>query len=267
MGVAAGFAAVNGTRLYYEIAGQGATVVFIHGFTLDTRMWDDQFLPFAEHYRVLRYDARGFGRSDLPTGEPYAHHDDLRALLAHLGLGPAAVIGLSMGGGIAANFALAHPGLTRALVLIDAGPGGHRWSSEWNEAMAPVGRVARSEGILLGKERWLAHGLFVPVNEQAAVGQRLAAIVGDYSGWHWLNRDPGLGLDPHALGRMSEVTAPMLVIVGERDLPDFHAIAAALKQEVPTAQSIIIAGVGHMANMEAPEEVNRTILGFLRDVL
>src|SRR3712207_1103532 len=107
MGVESGFAAVNGTRLYYEVAGEGTPVALIHGFTLDTRMWDDQFLPLAAHYRVVRYDARGFGRSDLPTGEPYSPHDDLRALLEHLGLGPAAITGLSMGGGIAADFAIA----------------------------------------------------------------------------------------------------------------------------------------------------------------
>ena len=69
MSVESGFAAVNGTRLYYELAGSGTPVALIHGFTLDTRMWDDQFQPLAEHYRVLRYDARGFGRSDLPTDE------------------------------------------------------------------------------------------------------------------------------------------------------------------------------------------------------
>ena len=83
MSVESGFAAVNSTRLYYELAGSGTPVALIHGFTLDTRMWDDQFQPLAEHYRVLRYDARGFGRSDLPTDEPFSPHDDLRALLEH----------------------------------------------------------------------------------------------------------------------------------------------------------------------------------------
>lgn len=62
-----GFADINGTHLYYEIAGSGPSLVFIHGFTLDNRMWDDQFEVFAQHYRVLRYDARGFGKSALPT--------------------------------------------------------------------------------------------------------------------------------------------------------------------------------------------------------
>ena len=58
-----GFANVNGTRLYYEMSGRGDTVIFVHGFTLDTRMWDDQFDTFARRYRTIRYDARGFGKS------------------------------------------------------------------------------------------------------------------------------------------------------------------------------------------------------------
>lgn len=95
-----GFAEVNGTRLYYEIAGSGRPLVLIHGMTLDTRMWDDQFEPLAAQYQVVRYDARGFGKSAVPTGESYAHTDDLKALLEYLDIAHAFILGLSMGGGM-----------------------------------------------------------------------------------------------------------------------------------------------------------------------
>jgi len=267
MGVESGFAAVNSTRLYYELAGSGTPVALIHGFTLDTRMWDDQFQPLAEHYRVLRYDARGFGRSDLPTDEPFSPHDDLWALLEHLDLGPAAIVGLSMGGGIAADFAIAHPGLTRALVLLDPALGGHRFSPEWGSAVRPIWAGAREEGIAVAKERWLAHDLFVPANEQAAVGARLATMVGDYSGWHWLNREPARGVEPPTLADPGRIAAPILAIIGERDVPDFQSITRQLADGVPGTQVVTIPGAGHMSNMEAPEAVNRAILAFLRDVL
>jgi 3-oxoadipate enol-lactonase len=267
MGVESGFAVVNGTRLYYELAGDGPPVVLIHGFTLDSRMWDDQFLPLAEHLRVLRYDARGFGRSDLPTGDPFSPHDDLRALLDHLDLGPAAIIGLSMGGGIAADFAIAHPDQTRALVLIDAALGGHRFTPEWGEAVRPIWAGAREEGLAVAKERWLAHGLFAPAHEQPAVRDWLRTMVSDYSGWHWLNRDPARGVEPPALEQPDRITAPTLALVGERDLPDFHAITRLLKEALPQTSVVVIPGAGHMSNMEAPAEVNRAILGFLHDVL
>ena len=96
-----GFAEVNGTRLYYEAAGAGFPVLFIHGFTLDTRMWDDQFIPLSKEYRVIRYDMRGFGQSALPTKEQYSQANDLEALLEHLGISDAAIIAHSRGGAVA----------------------------------------------------------------------------------------------------------------------------------------------------------------------
>lgn len=86
------------TRLFCEVAGMGQAVVLLHGFTLDLRMWDDQFLPLAQQFRVVRYDLRGFGRSALPTNAPYSHFEDLKALLDHLGIIQAHLVGLSKGG-------------------------------------------------------------------------------------------------------------------------------------------------------------------------
>jgi pimeloyl-ACP methyl ester carboxylesterase len=126
MQIQTGFAELNGTRLYYEVAGSGAALAFVHGFSLDTRMWDDQFEAFAERYRVVRYDARGFGKSALPGSEKYMHAADLKALLEQLGIDRASVVGLSMGGGIAIDFALTYPEATRALVLVDSTLGGFR---------------------------------------------------------------------------------------------------------------------------------------------
>jgi pimeloyl-ACP methyl ester carboxylesterase len=100
---------VPDARLYYEVAGAGPAMVFVHGFTFDTRMWDDQWSVFAEHYRVVRYDLRGFGRS-APEPVPYSDVDDLLALLNFLDIERAHLVGLSMGGIVSVHFALGHPG-------------------------------------------------------------------------------------------------------------------------------------------------------------
>ena len=92
-----GLVPVDGGKLYYEAAGTGEPLVFVHGFTLDARMWDDQWEGFSDRYRVVRYDVRGFGRSDLPSGL-HGHHTDLRAVIDHLGLVRPHLVGLSMGG-------------------------------------------------------------------------------------------------------------------------------------------------------------------------
>ena len=103
-----GFLDVPNARLYYEVAGAGPAVVFVHGFTLDTRMWDDQWTVFGERYRVVRYDLRGFGRSEAEP-VPYSDLDDLLALLNCLDIERAHLVGLSMGGMVLVHFALTHP--------------------------------------------------------------------------------------------------------------------------------------------------------------
>src|SRR4051794_29903296 len=114
-----GFADVNETQLYYEVAGAGDPLVFVHGHTLDTRMWDDQFALFAERYRVLRYDLRGYGRSASPPDRPYSHSDDLMALLTRFDMAPATLVGLSLGGLVVVDFAVTYPDAIRALVPVD----------------------------------------------------------------------------------------------------------------------------------------------------
>jgi pimeloyl-ACP methyl ester carboxylesterase len=122
-----GFAEVNGTRLYYEIVGRGHPLVLVHGFSPNTKMWDDQFEVFAKRFKVVRYDVRGFGKSALPTvGKDYSHTKDLKALLNQLGIDYAYVVGLSMGGVIALDFALEYPEVTKALILADSSIYGFR---------------------------------------------------------------------------------------------------------------------------------------------
>ncbi len=263
MEIQQGFAEVNGTRLYYEVAGTGAPLVLIHGFTLDTRMWDEQFVIFAERHRVVRYDARGFGQSAPFGTAPYAHPVDLAALLHYLGIPRAAILGLSMGGGIAVDFALAYPDMTTALIPADAMIGGHRWSATWVEQVGPVWQTARSVGIDAGKALWLALPLFAPAHEQSAVRTRLSAMVADYSGAHWLGGDPQRGSDPPAIERLSEIRAPTIVLIGKRDIPDFHTMADTIVQHVPGALKVVLPNVGHMANMEAPDAFNAEVLRFL----
>jgi pimeloyl-ACP methyl ester carboxylesterase len=244
------------------VAGQGQPVVLIHGFSLDTRMWDDQFDAFAQHYQVIRYDARGFGQSAVPT-ESYSHVTDLRALLTYLDLRQAHIIGLSMGGGIAVNFALEYPELTRTIIPVDAPIGGHTWSRELDESMTPIGDRGRAGDVAGAKQLWLTHPLFAPANEQPTVSACLAQIVSEYSGWHWLNQDPSQSLNPPANQRLHEIHAPTLVVLGERDLPDVHVMADTMQQRIPNARKVVLPRVGHMANMEAPQAFNAVVLDFL----
>jgi pimeloyl-ACP methyl ester carboxylesterase len=263
MNVESGLIKADGANLYYEATGTGDVVVLIHGFTLDTRMWDDQFLPFAERFRVIRYDLRGFGRSDPPIGNPYSHARDLQALFDQLDIELAHLVGLSKGGAVALDFALTYPQRCRTLVLIDTVVHGYRWSGAGSDRNALVWQRAREAGIPAAKESWLAHPMFAPAQQQPAVAERLARIVADYSGWHFVNDNPEQGLEPPAAQRLAELNMPILALVGEQDTPDFRQMTELIEREAPLAHRIILPGVGHMANMEAPEAVNELVVQFI----
>src|SRR5215472_17690956 len=119
-----GFVEVSGAPLYYEVAGIGSVLVLLHEGLVDSRMYDDQFGVLAQHRRVVRYDLHGFGRSGAPS-QAYSHHEALRQLLDALGIERAAVLGMSMGSGIAIDFALTYPERTRALLLLAPGLSGY----------------------------------------------------------------------------------------------------------------------------------------------
>jgi 3-oxoadipate enol-lactonase len=258
---------VNGTRLAYEVAGEGPAVVLLHGLTLDLRMWDDQFASLAAHHCVVRYDLRGFGRSDPPHGgEPYSHADDLRALLDVLGIERAAVVGLSLGGMLAVEFALTYPGAIRALVLADAAVSGFTFGPPMSDVLGELYRAARAESGAVAREGWLGSALFGYSQTLPDVAARLRTMVAEYSLWHMLHRDPRLPFEPPAIDRLAEISAPTLVIVGEHDLPDFHSIAGILSSNIPGARLAVLPNAGHMSNMDNPSAFNDLTQAFLAEI-
>jgi 3-oxoadipate enol-lactonase len=261
-----GFAEVNGTRLYYEAAGTGDALVFVHGFTLDRRMWDDQFAAFAKHYRVLRYDLRGFGKSAIPGNQSYGHEDDLKHLLDYLHIDRAHVAALSLGGQIAVEFALKYPHILDRLVLVDSTLAGVAFSPEWDAITGALWEIGRTQGAAAAMQTWFEHPLFQPTRANAAVWARVAQIIGEYSGWAFVNADPAVSPQPPAVTRLHEIVHPTLVIVGERDVADFQRVADLLAQGIANAQKVMLPGVGHMSNMEDPTGFNALALDFLAGV-
>lgn len=263
MNAARDFVTRDQARIRYELAGSGPAVVFIHGFALDLRMWDPQWSTMAGAHQVLRYDARGFGASDAPDGRPYRHLDDLLALMAALELDRAALVGLSMGGGIAIDFALEYPERVTAVAALATTLGGYAWdrrlAGEWGE----VGRVARDRGLSQARRQWIEQDMFGPARRQPEVAAALERMVEDFGGWPWLHRDTGAGAEPPAVTRLAQLRCPVLALVGDRDLPDFQAIASLLGREAPFGHRIVVPGAGHLVNMEAPRRCTAALTRFL----
>jgi pimeloyl-ACP methyl ester carboxylesterase len=260
---ASGYADVDGGRLYYEVAGSGTPVVLLHAFALDTRMWDDQFELFARDYRVIRYDARGFGRSSTPTpGQPYSHAEDLAALLAKLDAHKPHLVGASMGGRFTLDFAVTQPDAMRSVVVIDTVIGGWPWSREWLEAYSPVIQAGRRGDIAAAKAAWLALPVFASVRENPPVAARVKRMVDDYSGWHFVNADPERRVAPPTLSQLGKIRVSTLAIVGDRDLPEFQRMAESVERQVANARRLGFPGAGHLPNMENPELTTKALRAF-----
>ena len=261
----------NDIATFYEDTGHGPPVVLIHGHTLDLRLWDAQVPPLADAgYRVVRYDVRGHGRSDAPaTGYTYQNYSlDLRDLLDRLSIdAPAHLVGLSMGGGIALQFAVDHPQRVDSLVLVDSAVPGFDYSPEYAQAIEELVRVARSEGPRAALERvWLPHPLFDGVRRFPDRFAFVKRIVLAYPAADYLDETEYPQPQWQVIDRLSEIRAPTLVLVGELDLPDFQIIAELLAANIPGARSGLIPDAGHVCTMERPEAVNETLLAFLAQV-
>lgn len=257
----------DGGRLRYATAtataGEGDPVVFIHGFGLDSGMWDPQWAAFAQRHRVIRYDLRGYGSSSLPEG-PYSHVDDLLALIDLLGAYPAHLVGLSLGGRVALRVAATHPKAVRSLTLADAALDGHTWTLDWLQRWRTMTDAAKRGDLEQAKRLWREHILFEPANKDPQVADALRVMIDRYSGWHWGHQDPGTAPAPPVAQTLPSISVPSLVLVGELDLPDFQSIARRLARELPAAELRTIAGSGHMCNMEAPREFNDFVLQHLK---
>ena len=252
---------VNGTRLFYETAGSGEPLILVHGFSVDTRMWDDQFELLAKNYQVIRYDMRGFGQSALPEEKPYDPCVDLLELMKYLGIAKATVVGLSLGGWVAIDFAVAYPERVTTLVCADAALMGFEWGNG-RPSTLPV-EVAQTRGIEAAKQYWMGSPLFSAAIRHPRVLRRLDEMVNTYSGWHWIHENPQILADEPTIYNLKNINCPTLVLVGEHDTEDFREIADILAREIPDSEYFLIEDAGHMSNMENPKRFNELLTDFL----
>ena len=247
--------------LYYECHGSGRDVVIlIPAFSMDVRMWTPQIAPLSRLARVITYDTRGHGRSAPPSGA-YSSVDDLAALMDELKVADAHLVGLSNGARIALDFALVHPARARSLVL--ASPGVSGFSGGDFSYMAPVIAAVRAGDLEKAAELWAATPL-MHIPQDTAAAALVTRISRDNRTLWSYRTNPERPLTPPAIGRLGEVRVPTLVIAGENDLPYLRRLADSVARGIPGATLVVIPGVGHIANLAAPNEFNRAVEAFLR---
>ena len=188
------------------------------------------------------------------------------ALLDHLGIGQAVLAGFSFGGRVVMQAGLAAPDRVRGLVLLDAVLDGVPWDPGSAEALGEVTRQAQARGMLAGRAAWLAHPLFAAARQQPEVAGQLAAMVGGYPGQHWTSPDPHQQTRARPIDALEDLAMPVLVAVGEHDVPGFREMSAVLGRRIPGAEHHIVHGAGHMTPMEQPVAVNKLLARFLQQL-
>lgn len=265
-GVDTGRVVVAGSSLFFEAAGSGSPVVLLHGGNLDRRMWDAEWSALQATHRVTRYDARGFGRSG-PADSPFQAHQDLRVLLDSLRIARATLIGLSLGGRIAIDFALAHPERVDRLVLVAPGISGGQWADDGDTTWLRHARRAAAVGDTIGVARAWLHSAYIrtALRDSTTARQVQQWVLDQTPFWGGIVRHQDLEVDatPPAAGRLAQLTMPILLIVGTDDTPFIQDVAAAIAREARHVQRIDVPGVGHMVNLEAPEAFRAAVAAFL----
>lgn len=267
------FAELNGTTFHYESRGSGPAMVLLHSGVSDLRFWDDQIDVFAQHYRVIRYDLRGSGKTPGLAGGASAHAD-LRALLDYLGIDDVIVIGCSIGGGAAIDFSVANPGRVRSLILVAAAVGGYEPEQIDPEAAAErdqigttveaayaAGEIQRAASLYA--RLWMDGPKRTPDQVDPVVRAKAVEMIMTMFELPEDDDDGYIELEPDAACHLDAINAPTLVIIGDYDADWLRAHADFIAHTISGAQLEVMRGVAHYPNMEKPEEFNRLVLGFL----
>jgi pimeloyl-ACP methyl ester carboxylesterase len=257
---------VGEARLVGWQAGEGLPVVFLHAGVCDKRMWESQMAAVAEEgWQAIAYDRRGYGET-VSADEAFSHVDDLEAVLKALDIHAAVFVGCSMGGGLALDFALRHPGRVIGLVLIGTSVTGAPWSATDAESQIEAAEEdAFERGDLDMLNRVQAHEwLDGPRAQSGRVGGAVRALFMDMNAIALAK--PALTLEersPHAWTRVAEVGAPTLLLVGDEDFTALIDRHEHLSEEMPNAFAAVLEGVAHIPSIERPELVNSMLLEFL----
>ena len=227
-----------------DTGGDGLPLVLMHPGWGDSAIWDPAIGRLAARYRVIRYDARGYGRSPAPAA-PYTQSGDLAAVLDHLGLGRAALVAHSGSGGPAICLALDQPGRLSALILVAPGTEDYPWPGD-DPYLAEFGarlQAGDREGLVaLGLRTWAAAGADPAAQAQIRSAVTAFFAIGDL-----------MRPDPPAYPRLGEITAPSVLAIGDLDYPMVRDCGGRIARAIPGCRLIVVPGADHLLPLRAPD--------------
>jgi pimeloyl-ACP methyl ester carboxylesterase len=244
----------NGVNIHYETHGSGPALLLSHGYSSTSAMWRGQIDVLSKDHMLILWDMRGHGRSDYPEVQSLYSEEatvgDMAGILDAVGAKDAVIGGLSLGGYMSLAFHLTHPERTRALLIIDTGPGFRK-----DEARAGWNATAEKTA-----QRYAAEGLG-PLD--SATAERRTAQHRDATGLERAARGMLAQRDARVINSLPDIKVPSLVVVGANDTP-FLAAADYMAAKIPGAEKVVIPGAGHAANIDKPKTFNAAVVGFLK---
>jgi len=265
----------DAVKLYYEETGAGAPMVFVHEFAADHRSWELQMRHFGQRYRCVTFGARGYLPSDVPEKpESYSQNratDDILAVMDHLKIDKAHVVGLSMGGFATLHFGFRHP--TRALSLVVAGVGYGAEKDQQAKFRGEVEVVARSL-TTEGMEKFAAKYAYGPTrvqfeNKDPRGFAQFKKELAEHSALGSANTQLGVQAQRPSLydllDKMRAMTMPTLILTGDEDWPCL-APSVLMKREIPSAALAVMPNCGHTINLEDPDLFNQIVGDFIVQV-
>lgn len=259
--VESGYAEVEGGRIFYETAGRGPAIVMIHDGLLHRETWDRQFREFARDHRVVRWDRRGYGRSDPPQA-PFSNRQDLLAVFNAAGVESATLMGCSSGALLALEFTLDHPERVSALVLVGPIVSGFDFSEHFR-TRGGRGMPGRDASVAQRIEYWTERDPWIMAVDSADARRRMRALLEAHpqnlTGSGRYARPPRRP----TRSRLPGIAVPALIVVGEADIPDVHAHAGVIQAAIPGAKRVVLAHSGHLCHLEKPNEFDREVRRFL----
>lgn len=259
-------------ELYYERIGQGTPLILCHAGFVDSRMWDTQVDGLADHYDVIRYDMRGYGRSSAAS-QPIARRHELLSVMQQLDIDQAILMGCSLGGTTVLDFTLDYPEKVLGLILVSATPGGFELQGEPPRYMLEMFGAMQQGDLEYASElqtRIWFDGMY---REPDAVDTRLRQqvkamnrIAVQNQTFFIADSQPLQPLDPPAVQRLGDITVRVLTIVGSLDHPEIARAATMMGEMMPYATQKTIDGGAHVVNMEQPERFNQIVTDFLANL-
>jgi pimeloyl-ACP methyl ester carboxylesterase len=258
IGSSSGLTEVAGNHIYYEVAGNGLPIVFLHDGLLHGIGFDIQFETFSKNYTVIRYDRPGYGNSKHPSVS-YSDVETLKGIFDFLGLQAAILIGGSAGGRIAIDFAIAYPDHVGALILIGAEARGVEFDAlgEYRRGRNRWGEETVEQFI----EFWV-HDQWLIAEENQSARARLHEIL-TASPQNLMDFPVEILDDAKALTHLSEIQVPTLVMVGEFDIADNHAHSGVIQISIKNSEWQVVTHSGHLVYLEQPDKFNQLVIDFL----